>query len=135
MSDVDPTQLLQPAATRVRDPLSGRSVWLAGMIRNPRKKGETDLVYDLWFEAEHGVDDRQAIQSAIAANLEGLGFRGKVYAMPAGSPPRRPGVAGGAPPSGAAPGGTPRPGTAPPTRTPTAPPTRTPRARRTPSRA
>ncbi len=109
MSDVDPTQLLQPAATRVRDPLSGRSVWLAGMIRNPRKKGETDLVYDLWFEAEHGVDDRQAIQSAIAANLEGLGFRGKVYAMPAGSPPRRPGVAGGAPPSGAAPGG-PAPG-------------------------
>src|SRR5690606_1497744 len=48
MSQADPAALLQPAATRVRDPLSGRSVWLAGMIRNPRPKGE-DLIYDLWF--------------------------------------------------------------------------------------
>jgi ATP-binding protein involved in chromosome partitioning len=93
MSDVDPTQLLQPAATRVRDPLSGRSVWLAGMVRNGRKKGEGDLVYDLWFEADHGVDDRQSIQAAIEQNLRGLGFAGKVYAMPAGAPPRRPGAA------------------------------------------
>lgn len=96
MSDVDPTTLLQPAATRVRDPLSGRSVWLAGMIRNPRRKGESDLVYDLWFEAAHGIEERQAIQAAIEANLKGLGFVGKAYAMPAGAPPRPPG-AGSAP--------------------------------------
>jgi len=77
---------MQPAATRVRDPLTGRSVWLAGMVRNARRKG-ADLVYDLWFEPTHGVADRQGIQAAIEQNLRGLGFAGKVYAMPAGSPP------------------------------------------------
>jgi ATP-binding protein involved in chromosome partitioning len=92
MSQVEPTSLLQPAATRVRDPLTGRSVWLAGMIRNPRLKGETDLVYDLYFEAAHGVTERQSIQSAIEQNLRGLGFAGKVYAMPAGAPPQRSGA-------------------------------------------
>jgi ATP-binding protein involved in chromosome partitioning len=84
---LDPATLLQPAATRVRDPVSGRSVWLAGMVRNVRTKG-MDLVYDVHFLAEHGVTDRQAITAAIEENLRGLGFRGKVYAMPAGAPPR-----------------------------------------------
>jgi ATP-binding protein involved in chromosome partitioning len=87
MSDLDPTSLLQPAATRVRDPVTGRSVWLAGMIQNPRPKG-ADLVYDLVFAVEHGVAERQAIQAAIEENLRGLGFRGKVFAMPAGAPPK-----------------------------------------------
>lgn len=87
MSELDPTALLQPAATRVRDPVSGRSVWLAGMVRNVRTKGE-DLVYDLHFTVEHPVADRQSIQAAIEENLRGLGFQGKVYAMPAGAPPR-----------------------------------------------
>jgi ATP-binding protein involved in chromosome partitioning len=71
----------------VRDPLTGRSVWLAGMVRNARRKGP-DLVYDLHFDAAHGVVDRQGIQAAIEQNLRGLGFTGKVYAMPAGAPPR-----------------------------------------------
>ncbi|MEQ1504623.1 MAG: Mrp/NBP35 family ATP-binding protein [Myxococcota bacterium] len=91
MSDIAPTALLEPAATRVRDPVSGRSVWLAGMVRNVRTKagaGGDDLVYDLHFEVEHGVADRQGIQEAIEHNLRALGFAGKVYAMPAGAPPK-----------------------------------------------
>lgn len=91
MSDV--TSLLQPAATQVRDPLSGRSVWLAGMVKNARAKGDSDLVFDLHFEAEHTVDQRQAITQALSDRLKHLGFGGKVFAMPAGAPPRR---AGGA---------------------------------------
>ncbi|MEO0600406.1 MAG: Mrp/NBP35 family ATP-binding protein [Myxococcota bacterium] len=90
MADEDFTALLQPAASRVRDPLSGRSVWLADMIQNPRPKGD-DLIYDLHFQAEHSVDDRQRIAQAIEGNLRELGFSGKVYAMPAGAPPRMPG--------------------------------------------
>ena len=70
---LDPTVLLQPAATRVRDPVSGRSVWLAGMVQNVRTKG-MDLVYDLHFTAEHAVDDRQIITAAIEENLRGLGY-------------------------------------------------------------
>ncbi len=84
---VDPVAMLQPAATRVRDPVSGRSVWLADMVQNPRRKGD-DLVYDLHFTHDHDVHSRQAIPQAIEANLRQLGFEGKVYAMPAGSPPR-----------------------------------------------
>jgi len=87
----DATQFLEPAATQVRDPLSGRSVWLAGMVKNPRPKGDDDLVYDLHFQAEHTVEQRQQITEAIAAKLAEQGFAGKVYAMPAGHPPRRAG--------------------------------------------
>lgn len=90
MSDV--TAMLQPAATQVRDPLSGRSVWLAGMVKNARPKGETDLVFDLHFEAAHTVEQRQQITSDLEARLRHLGFEGKVFAMPAGHPPRRGGT-------------------------------------------
>ena len=87
MSDDELTHLLQPAATQVRDPLTGRSVWLAGMVRNVRRKGEADLVYDLHFEGAHTVEQRQQLPAQIEAKLRELGFEGKVYAMPAGSPP------------------------------------------------
>lgn len=93
MSEIDPTSLLQPAATQVRDPVSGRSVWLAGMVKNPRPKGP-DLIYDLHFSDAHGLDARQAIPQAIEEGLRRLGFEGKVYAMPAGSPPRMGGQGG-----------------------------------------
>src|SRR5689334_17599037 len=98
MADVDPTTLLQPAATRVRDPVSGRSVWLAGMVQNARPKG-ADLVYDLVFLPEHALADRQTIQAAIEQNLRGLGFQGRVYAMPAGAPPKMPPPGGHAKPA------------------------------------
>ena len=90
MPELDPTTLIEPAATRVRDPVSGRSVWLAGMVRNPRPKGD-DLIYDLHFNEQHALDDRRAIPEAIEANLRELGFVGKVYVMHAGAPPRMPG--------------------------------------------
>jgi GTP 3',8-cyclase len=98
MSDLDPTALVQPAATRVRDPISGRSVWLAGMVQNVRMKGE-DLVMDLHFVADHSVSERQSIQAAVETNLRGLGFAGRVYVMPAGAPPRMTGSTPAAPPS------------------------------------
>ena len=103
VSELDPTAMLQPAATRVRDPVTGRSVWLAGMIQNARPKGD-DLVYDLHFTEEHGLHDRKAIPQAIEGNLRQLGFAGKVYAMHAGAPPRMPGGGGAAPAGGRAPG-------------------------------
>ena len=102
MADVDasdPTALLQPAATQVRDPVTGRSVWLAQMVQNPRPKGD-DLIYDLHFTAEHSVEHRQQIPQAIEGHLRQLGFTGKVYAMHAGSPPR---MAPGSPPASASP--------------------------------
>ena len=81
--------MLQPAATRVRDPLSGRSVWLAGIVKNARLKGE-DLHYDLVFDAAHSPQDREGIAAAIVANLEGLGFSGRAHGLHAGALPARP---------------------------------------------
>ena len=102
MSDVDPLSLLQPAATRVRDPVSGRSVWLAGMVQNPRVKG-SDLHIDLQFDARHTPSDREAIKSAVAENLAGMGFRGRLMALDAGAPPTPPQAAARPSPAGNAP--------------------------------
>lgn len=88
----DPLSLLEPAATRVRDPLSGRSVWLAGIVRNARVEGET-LKFDLFFKPEHTRDDRRAIEAAVVANVRSLGFGGEVLPvakMEGGPQPRRP---------------------------------------------
>jgi ATP-binding protein involved in chromosome partitioning len=68
---------LEPASTRVRDPLSGRSVWLAGMVKDARIESEL-LKYTLEFKPGHSPQDRQGIQAAIQANLEGLGWSGEV---------------------------------------------------------
>lgn len=95
MSAEDPLSLLQPAATKVRDPVTGNSVWLAGMIQKPRIE-EGKLRFDLVFKQEHAREDRRAIEQAIMANLRGLGFEGEAIAFPrlAGSAPgERPSLA------------------------------------------
>jgi ATP-binding protein involved in chromosome partitioning len=77
MPDVDPRTLLEPAATKVRDPVSGRSVWLAGMITEARED-QGSLKYTLVFDQEHTQHDRVSIQEAIALNLAGMGWAGGV---------------------------------------------------------
>jgi len=80
MSDVDPLSILQPAATQVRDPLSGRSVWLATMVRNARIV-EDRLSFDLVFSPEHSRSDRRAIEDALIRNVQAGGWEGRVMAM------------------------------------------------------
>lgn len=65
---MDPASLLEPAATRVRDPLSGRSVWLAGMIQDARVDGET-LRFTLQVKAGHSAEDRGRLRDALVRNL------------------------------------------------------------------
>lgn len=74
---MDPMHLLQPAATRVRDPLTGRSLWLSGGIARARLDEDT-LHVELAFAAEHGAADRASMAEALIANLRGLGFHGPV---------------------------------------------------------
>jgi ATP-binding protein involved in chromosome partitioning len=88
MSTVDPLALVQPAATRVRDPVSGRSVWLAGMIQNAKVRG-ADLVFDLVFDPKHGPEDRKRIEEALKANFASLGFAGRVMVLASGATPVR----------------------------------------------
>lgn len=79
---VDPAALIEPAATRVRDPVSGRSVWLAKMIAAHRvTKGGLEL--QIRWDEDHEPDDRAAIEGGLRKNLAALGFDGKVLIMPA----------------------------------------------------
>ena len=74
---MDPLSILEPAATRVRDPLSGRSVWLAGLIQDARIDGDT-LRFVLAVKKEHGADDRQRLREALLRNLAEKGWTGEI---------------------------------------------------------
>ncbi len=93
---MDPYSLLEPAATRVRDPLSGRSLWVAGMIQDARMDGET-LKFVLTVKKEHSAEDRQRLRDAVVRNVVGAGWAGEVNCTI-----RVEGVAVGAPAAGPA---------------------------------
>ena len=82
MPEVDPVALIEPAATRVRDPVSGRSVWLAGMIKGHKVTAGGLQLQVAWHE-DHEPSDRTAIEEALRLNLGQLGFAGKVLVLPA----------------------------------------------------
>ncbi len=62
----DPTTLVETAATRVRDPVSGRSIWLAKVVRNHSFDGTT-LGVELGFQAEHELRDQPPHLSRTSA--------------------------------------------------------------------
>lgn len=68
MVAMDPLTLLEPAATRVRDPLTGRSVWLAGLVQDARIEGDV-LRFTLACKPGHSVDDRGRMREAVLRNL------------------------------------------------------------------
>ncbi len=69
--------LLEPAATQVRDPVSGRSIWLADMVSDS-KLADGNLRYTLTFGSGHTPTDREQIQLALHQSLEDQGFSGEV---------------------------------------------------------
>ena len=81
MPHPNPLSLVEPAAARVRDPVSGKSVFLAGILRDP-KVVDGRLRFDLVFQKEHSREDRRAIEEAVVANLKGLGFDGEILPFP-----------------------------------------------------
>ena len=76
----DPLSLLEPAATRVRDPVSGRSVWLARIVRNARLE-DGKLRFDLVFTSDHDREARRTIERELEARIRQLGFDGPVMAF------------------------------------------------------
>jgi len=69
--------ILEPATTRIRDPLSGRSVWMAGMITDGQVT-EDSLSCSIKLKAGHTDQDGIRIRTAILKNIEELGFDGEV---------------------------------------------------------
>ncbi|MCA9569152.1 MAG: Mrp/NBP35 family ATP-binding protein, partial [Myxococcales bacterium] len=85
MAEMDPLKLVEPAATRVRDPVSGRSVWLAKIIRES-KVTPGGLQLSVVWDSDHTAEDRASIEAALRANLKGAGYDGKVLVMPMEAP-------------------------------------------------
>ena len=77
MATEDARRYLEPAATKVRDPLSNRSVWLAGMVGDSSIEGDT-LRFSIDFSKEHARDDRARIVEAVTNNLVGSGWKGNI---------------------------------------------------------
>jgi ATP-binding protein involved in chromosome partitioning len=73
----DPRAYLEPAATQVRDPVSGRSVWLAGIVQDARFE-DGKLRFDLVFGPEHSKDQRKAVESELLGALREAGWEGDV---------------------------------------------------------
>lgn len=77
MNDESAHTILEPAATRVRDPRTGRSVWMAGMIEGARLT-EDRLEFTLQTTREHSSDDRARMKEALVRNIGRLGWKGEV---------------------------------------------------------
>jgi ATP-binding protein involved in chromosome partitioning len=90
--------ILEPAATRVRDPRSGRSVWLAGLITDERLLDDDTLRFTLNSTPEHSQADRDKMTANLERQLSAVGWRGKVVIDQAiGSSPSSPAAAGRSP--------------------------------------
>ena len=91
MSNTDALAILEPAATRVRDPISGRSIWLAGMIDSPTLNGNA-LSFTLKAMEGHEPAALERIEQALIRQISQTGFQGEVRCQvrPAGPPPQAP---------------------------------------------
>ncbi len=69
--------VLEPAATQIRDPISGRSVWRAGMI-SQSELSDDRLAFVLTFKPEHSAEARQRIEESLARNLRAAGWAGEL---------------------------------------------------------
>jgi ATP-binding protein involved in chromosome partitioning len=76
----DVLRYLEPAGTRVRDPITNRSIWLAGMLRDGEIDGDT-LRVRVHFAKGHSRDDRKRMLEALTLNLQGAGWQGQVDAQ------------------------------------------------------
>jgi ATP-binding protein involved in chromosome partitioning len=81
--------ILEPAATRVRDPKSGRSIWMAGLISDA-SLSDDKLELTLRTTREHSHDDRQRMDKGLRAQIAQTGWKGTIvihHAVGAASAP------------------------------------------------
>ncbi|HCH61730.1 MAG: hypothetical protein CL927_07360 [Deltaproteobacteria bacterium] len=70
--------VLEPAATRVRDPRSGRSVWLAKLVTNAHFPDDSTLRFTLSTTPQHTEADREKMTANLRRQLTKLGWKGEV---------------------------------------------------------
>lgn len=81
--------ILEPAATRIRDPLTGRSIWMSGLIVDSTLEGSS-LSFTLALKTGHSDEDAERIQGALLNNLKQVGFDGEVNCSVQRSTPAEP---------------------------------------------
>ncbi len=69
--------ILEPAATRVRDPQTGRSVWMAGLISDATLTDDT-LELTLRTTQAHSQADRERMDKGLRGQIGATGWKGKV---------------------------------------------------------
>lgn len=77
MGDSEANAILEPAATRVRDPISGRSVWISQLVKDARIDGDVFRV-TLACTAEHSPADRERMRAALIRQIAKVGWPGEV---------------------------------------------------------
>jgi ATP-binding protein involved in chromosome partitioning len=77
MANADANAVIEPAATRVRDPISGRSIFLAGLVTDGRIEGDT-LSMTLACTRQHTAADREKMRTALERNLRSVGWGGDI---------------------------------------------------------
>jgi ATP-binding protein involved in chromosome partitioning len=73
----EPLEILNAVAGRLRDPVSGRSLAAAGMIRQARVDGDT-LRFEILVAAEHDEASRKRLPALFERNLRAGGWGGPV---------------------------------------------------------
>ena len=78
MSDeIDVHAILEPAATRVRDPVSGRSIWFSNMIQSPNLQDHT-ISFEMHYTKEHTSEMKANIERHLHNKIIELGWKGHV---------------------------------------------------------
>ena len=71
--------ILEPAGTRVRDPRTGRSLWMAGVLSNGElKEGEETLSVTMTFHPDHTESQIKTMQQGLLSQIKAVGWKGNV---------------------------------------------------------
>ena len=78
MSDeIDVNAILEPAATRVRDPISGRSIWFSNMIHSPNLQDHT-ISFEMHYTGEYTSEMKASIERHLHNRIIELGWKGHI---------------------------------------------------------
>ena len=71
--------ILEPAGTRVRDPRTGRSLWMAGILSEGElKEDEETLSVTMSFHPEHTEGQIKTMQQGLLTQIEAIGWKGNI---------------------------------------------------------
>lgn len=77
MSKEEASAILEPAATKVRDPRSGRSIWMAGLLQE-MNLSEDRLSFTVQCHPEHSEEQIKRIEKNLLEQIYAIGWKGEI---------------------------------------------------------